>query len=92
MAVLKRRVERGLIDDARSRDNNQQRARLHQSKAAGVDQSCRHRHGNGSTRTKSVSKPRLPSRETEGSDLSSSSGESSELGVSVMAREVISAR
>jgi hypothetical protein len=65
MAVLKRRVERGLIDYARSRDNNQQRDRLHQSKAAGVDQSYRHRHGTASTRTKKVSKPLLPSRGTE---------------------------
>jgi hypothetical protein len=49
VAVLKPGVEHVLIGDARSRDVNQQRARLHQSKATGVDQSCLHRHENEST-------------------------------------------
>jgi len=36
-------VEGILIDDARQRDIDQQRARIHQGKPAGIDQSCRFR-------------------------------------------------
>ena len=48
MAVLQGDLERILVKDRRPRDIDQQRARFHQGKAAGVDQSFRFRRQPGS--------------------------------------------